>query len=74
VRDPFEGYTFPFQVAYQFPQAQVNQPATQWYPYPFPGINQFPNGTVNQPGPEVPYLYSNPTHGMLGGQPYLYHR
>jgi hypothetical protein len=68
------GYTVPIQLVYQFPGVIVDQPTAPWgYTYPIQNIYQFPAVIANQPGSEVPFLWSNPARGLLGGRPYLYH-
>jgi hypothetical protein len=44
------------------------------YTVPILLVYQFPAVLANQPGAAVPYLTPNPSQGLLGGRPYLYHR
>jgi hypothetical protein len=61
--------------AYPFPGAIANQPDLPWcYTFPFQAAFQFPAAQASQPGSEVGYLWTDPTYGLLGGRPYLYHR
>jgi hypothetical protein len=71
---PSGGYAVPIQAVYQFPSVLANQPTTPWgYAVPIQGVYQLPAVMANQPGAEVSFLWSDPTRGLLGGQPYLYH-
>jgi hypothetical protein len=73
-QDPLAGYAVPIQAVYQFPAVLANQPTTPWgYAVPIQSSFQFPAVMANQPGAEVPFLGTDPTSGLLGGRPYLYH-
>jgi hypothetical protein len=43
------------------------------YAAPIQAVYQFPAVVANQPGSGVSFLLPDPTRGLLGGQPYLYH-
>jgi hypothetical protein len=70
-----DGYTVPIQAVYQFPAVIAQQPTIPWgYAVPIQSVYQFPAVIANQPGADVSFLSSDPTCGLLGGQPYLYHQ
>jgi hypothetical protein len=72
--NPADGYTVPIQAVYQYPAVIANQPTTpSGYAAPIQSVYQFPAVMANQPGAEVSFLWSDPTCGLLGGRPYLYH-
>jgi hypothetical protein len=72
--DPSVGYAVPIQAVYQFPAVIANQPTTPWgYAAPIQSVYQFPAAVANQPGARVSFLQSDPTCGLLGGLPFLYH-
>jgi hypothetical protein len=72
--NPAVGYAVPIQAVYQFPKVIVNQPPTpSGYAVPIQSVYQFPAVIANQPGAGFLFLQSDPTHGILGGRPYLYH-
>ena len=81
-RNPHDGYpngpsvssTGRLPAAYPFHGSTGNPPGSPWcYAVPIQAVYQFPAVLVNQPGSEVGYLWTDPTSGLLGGRPYLYH-
>ncbi len=71
---PWDNSAVPIQAVYPFPGGIANLPPTAWgYQAPFQAVYQFPAVMANQPGAEVIFLWADPTRGLLGGRPYLYH-
>ena len=72
--DPSAGYPAPMPAAYPFPGVIVDPTCSACcYTVPILAVYQCPAVLAGQPGSQVGYLRSDPTSGLLGGQPYLYH-
>ena len=73
--DPSAGYSVPMPAAYPFSGNIVDPTcSTCSYTVPIVAVYQCPAVIAAQPGSQVVYLRSDSAYGLLGGQPYLYHR
>jgi hypothetical protein len=73
--NPSAGNPAPMPAAYPYAGVIVDPtfPAC-CYTVPIVAVYQCPAKLVGQPGSPISYFRSDPRHGLLGGQPYLYHR
>lgn len=61
-------------IVYSQPDAGLYPSGAPWcYTFPIQAVYRFPAVIADQPGADVGYIRPNPTPGLLGGRPYLYH-
>ena len=72
--DASAGYSVPMAKAYPFPGVIVDPTCLECsYTVPILAVYQCPAALGGQPGSQVEYIRTDPTYGLLGGRPYLYH-
>jgi hypothetical protein len=72
---PLAGSPASTPAAYPFAGVIIDpSPSGCCYAVPILSVYQCPAVLVGQPGSQLIYVWRDPTLGLLGGQPYLYHQ